>query len=78
MGYGEHAKGLSECRDLPQLLSRKGSQEKDLFVQEGNTVILIECKNTRIRSFKGTGVDLLNFQRDFKHSVQFGYDQALG
>ncbi|MGD0010785.1 MAG: SEC-C domain-containing protein [Terriglobia bacterium] len=62
----------------PNYFLEKGSQERDLLVQEGKTVILIECKNTRIRPFKGTGVDLLNFQRDFKHSVQFGYGQALG
>jgi hypothetical protein len=61
----------------PNYYFEKGSHEKDLFVQEGNTVILIECKNSRVRTFKGTAVDLLNFQRDFKHSVQFGYEQAI-
>lgn len=55
---------------------KKGSHEKDLFVREGDTAILIECKNTRVREFKGTANDLLNFERDFKQSVQFGYEQA--
>lgn len=61
----------------PNYYLERGSQEKDLFVQGSNTVILIECKNARIRAFRGTAVDLLNFQRDFKHSVQFGYEQAI-
>jgi len=59
----------------PNYYLEKGSHEKDLFVQEGNTVTLVECKNSRLRAFKGTAVDLLNFQSDFKHSVQFGYEQ---
>jgi len=54
----------------------KGSYEKDLFLQDGKTVILVECKNSRIRAFKGASADLLNFQRDFRHSIQFGYEQA--
>jgi SEC-C motif len=60
----------------PNYYLERGSHEKDLFVQEGNAVILVECKNSRLRAFKGTAVDLLNFQRDFKTSVQFGYEQA--
>jgi DNA-binding TFAR19-related protein (PDSD5 family) len=56
----------------------RGSHEKDIlvFARESDTLILIECKNSRIRTFRGTSDDLLKFERDFKNSVQFGYDQA--
>ncbi|MGB9071796.1 MAG: SEC-C metal-binding domain-containing protein [Terriglobales bacterium] len=63
-------------RIYPNYYLEKGSREKDLFVREGGTVILVECKNSRIRAFRGTSGDLLKFERDFKNSVQFGYDQA--
>jgi hypothetical protein len=54
----------------------KGTREKDLFVRYGDKIILIECKNTRIRGFRGRGDDLQNFENDFENSIQFGYDQA--
>ena len=57
-------------------LERDSRLEKDLLVQDGNTLILIECKNSGVRTFKGTAADLLNFERDFEHSVQFGFEQA--
>jgi hypothetical protein len=55
---------------------KKGSNEKDLLVRHANTVILIESKNARVRPFIGKHTDLLNFQRDFQHSVQYSFDQA--
>jgi hypothetical protein len=60
----------------PNYYLEKGSHEKDLFVRERETLILIECKNSRVRTFKGTASDLLKFERDFEHSVQFGFEQA--
>ncbi len=61
----------------PNYYLEKGKGEKDLFVRHGDTVILVESKNTKVRPFKGTGADLLNFRSDFKNSIQFGYEQAL-
>ncbi|HEY1940056.1 MAG TPA: SEC-C domain-containing protein [Candidatus Angelobacter sp.] len=54
----------------------KGTGEKDLFVRYDDSIILIECKNTKIRGFRGRGDDLQNFESDFENSIQFGYDQA--
>ena len=54
-----------------------GTNEKDIFFRVGNDVLLIECKNSRIRPFAGRSSDLLHFERDFKESVQFGFQQAL-
>ncbi len=54
----------------------RGEFEKDLLVRLGSTVILVECKNTNVRRFKGTAADLRNYERDFEHSVQYGYEQA--
>ena len=56
---------------------QKGSHEKDLIVVYGKTLIIIECKNTRVRAFRGALDDLLKFENDFENAVQFGYDQAM-
>jgi hypothetical protein len=61
----------------PNYYLQKGSHEKDLIVVHGKTLILIECKNNRVRAFRGAADDLLKFERDFANSVQFGYDQAI-
>lgn len=61
----------------PNYYLKKGEGEKDAFVRYGGTAILVECKNTKVRAFRGGGADLFNFQRDFKNSIQFGYEQAL-
>jgi hypothetical protein len=55
----------------------KGGHEKDLLIRHGDTVILVECKNSKVRPFRGGGDDLLKFQEDFKNSVQLSYEQAL-
>lgn len=55
---------------------QRGQFERDIFVREGNSVLLVECKNSKVRPFKGTRSDVLNIQRDFKNSVQYGYRQA--
>jgi hypothetical protein len=55
----------------------RGSYEKDLLIQYEDSVILVECKNSRVRTFTGATSDLTKFERDFEHSVQYGYDQAL-
>jgi len=55
----------------------KGSHEKDLLIRFGDTVILIECKNTKLRAFTGTAGDLLKYEADFDNSVQHGFEQAL-
>ena len=55
---------------------QKGSLEKDLFIRDGDTVVLIECKNSRVRAFRGATDDLIKFENDFENSVQYGYDQA--
>jgi hypothetical protein len=55
----------------------KGSHEKDLMVVYGRTLLIIECKNTRVRAFRGAADDLLKFENDFENAVQFGYDQAI-
>lgn len=55
----------------------KGQLEKDILVRHGDTVILIECKNSRVRGFTGAWGDLLKYDTDFENSVQYAYDQAL-
>jgi len=55
---------------------QKGSLEKDLFIRDGDTLILIECKNSKLRAFRGATDDLIKFENDFENSVQYGYDQA--
>lgn len=50
--------------------------EKDILIQHEKTVILIECKNSRIRAFRGANDDLVKFESDFDSSVQYGYEQA--
>jgi hypothetical protein len=55
----------------------KGQLEKDILVRNGDTVILIECKNSRVRGFAGGGDDLIKYDTDFERSVQYAYDQAL-
>lgn len=55
---------------------RKGSLEKDLFIRDEDTLILVECKNSRLRAFRGATDDLIKFENDFENSVQYGYDQA--
>jgi hypothetical protein len=37
----------------PNYYLEKGSHEKDLMVVYGKTLIIIECKNTRVRAFRG-------------------------
>lgn len=56
---------------------QKGSHEKDLMVVSGKAIVIIECKNTRVRPFRGAVDDLLKFENDFANAVQFGYDQAI-
>ncbi len=53
-----------------------GNLEKDILIHHERTVILIECKNTRVREFKGANDDLIKFESDFENSVQYGYAQA--
>jgi hypothetical protein len=61
----------------PNYFLQKGSHEKNLMVVHGKTLILIECKNSRVRGFRGADDDLLKFESDFANSVQLGYDQAI-
>jgi hypothetical protein len=68
---------FSGAEVFPNYYLERGEYEKDLFVRDGDAVILIECKNSRVRPFRGSGDDLLKFQEDFRNSVQFGYGQAL-
>lgn len=56
---------------------KKGQLEKDILVRHGDTIILVECKNSRVRGFPGGGDDLLKYDTDFENSVQYAYDQAL-
>lgn len=55
----------------------KGSHEKDILVAHGETVVLFECKNSRVRGFAGGGDDLIKYENDFDKSVQYAYEQAL-
>jgi len=55
----------------------KGSHEKDILVVHGETVVLFECKNSRVRGFAGGGDDLIKYENDFEKSVQYAYEQAL-
>jgi hypothetical protein len=55
----------------------KGSHEKDILVAYGETLVLFECKNFRVRTFAGGGDDLVKYENDFEKSVQYAYDQAL-
>jgi len=70
-------KVFSSAAIYPNYFLERGGHEKDLFVHDGDSAILIECKNSRVRPFKGGGDDLLKFEEDFKNSIQFGYEQAL-
>jgi hypothetical protein len=70
-------KVFSGAAIYPNYYLEKGSHEKDLFVRHGDTVVLIECKNSKIRDFRGAAADLLKFERDFQNSVQHGYEQAI-
>jgi hypothetical protein len=54
----------------------KGQFEKDLLVLDGHSVLIVECKNAKIRGFNGTADDLVKFDRDFENSIQYCYDQA--
>ena len=54
----------------------KGQFEKDLLLRDEGAVLIVECKNAKIRGFKGTADDLVKFDRDFENSVQYCYDQA--
>jgi hypothetical protein len=54
-----------------------GQFEKDILVRHGDTVILFECKNSRVRGFAGGGDDLIKYDNDFENSVQYAYDQAI-
>jgi len=56
---------------------KPGQNEKDILVRNGRKVLLIECKNSKIRKFSGLPSDALKFEDDFKKSVQLAYDQAL-
>lgn len=72
------SKVFPSAQIYPNYFLERGGHERDLFVRDGDKVILVECKNSRVRPFKGGGDDLLKFEEDFKNSVQFGYEQALG
>jgi hypothetical protein len=61
----------------PNYYIEKGQHEKDILVHYGDVVLLIECKNSNVRMFKGAAADLLKFERDFDNSVQHGFEQAL-
>ena len=60
----------------PNYYLKKGGNEKDLLIRHGDTVILVESKNAKVRTFEGKYSDLLKYQRDFRHSVQYSFDQA--
>ena len=61
----------------PNYYLQKGSHEKDLMIVYGETLIIVESKNTRVRAFLGAADDLLKFENDFENAVQLGYDQAI-
>lgn len=65
------------AKTYPNYYLEKGSHEKDLMVVYGKTLIIVECKNTKVRTFRGAADDLLKFENDFENAVQFGYDQAV-
>jgi len=70
-------KVFSSAAIYPNYFLKRGGYEKDLLVCDGDAVMLIECKNSRVRPFRGGGDDLLKFEEDFKNSIQYGYEQAL-
>jgi hypothetical protein len=55
----------------------KGQNEKDIFFLSDRKVLLVECKNYRIRDFQGRLADVRRFEDDFGRSVQYSYEQAL-
>jgi len=55
----------------------RGRLEKDILVRHGHTLILFECKNSRVRGFAGGGNDLIKYDSDFENSVQYAFEQAL-
>jgi hypothetical protein len=55
----------------------RGRREKDILLRHNGSILLVECKNTKVRPFKGRIGDLEKFTRDFEQSVQYGYEQAL-
>jgi len=68
---------LPTAEFFPNYFLAKGVHEKDLLIRFGDTLLLVECKNSKIRSFAGTAADLMKFERDFESSVQYGFEQAL-
>ena len=74
---GNMKKVFSDAAIYANYYLEKGGSEKDLLVRHGEAIILVECKNSRVRAFRGTAADLLKFERDFENSVQHGYEQAL-
>jgi hypothetical protein len=71
------AKLFPGARIYPNYYLQKGSHEKDVMIVYGKTLVIVECKNTRVRAFRGATDDLLKFENDFENAVQFGHDQAL-
>ena len=56
-------KVFSGANIYPNYFLEKGSHEKDLLVQFGDVVILIECKNGRLREFSRLRKKCLAVQR---------------
>lgn len=56
----------------------RGTHEKDVLVHHEDCAVLIECKNTRVRTFKGTAGDLLKFEKDFGESGTDGTFSMFG
>ncbi len=52
-------KVFSDSGIYPNYYLERGGQEKDLLVRYEDTIVLLECKNSRVRPFRGSGDDLL-------------------
>jgi hypothetical protein len=71
-------KGIFSDAEIHQnYFVERGQLEKDILIRQGDTVVLIECKNSRVRPFAGGGDDLIKYDNDFENSVQYAFDQAL-
>ena len=68
---------LPGCEIFSNYCLEPGTSEKDLWVRFGRTLLLIECKNTRLRMPDGRPGDVELVSDDFTRSIQLAFDQAL-
>ena len=73
--------GLREFSRMPRFIRtislRGADSRRTSWFGTADTLILFECKNSRVRGFAGGGNDLIKYDSDFENSVQYAFEQAL-